>query len=57
MGQCRFAHHGGPDFGKVALGSVGQPPVQVITDREFQHRVAEKLQPLVVPVTRVLIAV
>ena len=45
--QALLAHQRGADAGQLALRQVGVLAVQIVRRHEAQHRVAQKLQPLV----------
>ncbi len=49
--QPPFAHQRRPRPRQIALGAIGEAAHQQIADHQRQHRVAEKLQPLVVGAT------
>ena len=48
LGQMPAADQRGAQPGQVALPQRGKPPVESFGDNQAKHRVAQKLQPLVI---------
>jgi hypothetical protein len=46
--QGFLAHQVGPHAREIALGQLAQALIQQVRDDQAQHRVAQKLQPLIV---------